>query len=156
METQSVAVPASMSPEDMKAHQMAEIEKHYNQGRLVGMDELQQVFPELVGWLRELTRWAGEGLFLIFLQGVEPDRATVFFYTENSEFRISARLPQPYGETHVNDPGYLGGRVSARRHRAGEWWNRGNDLKDGPYTGKTWLAILNDIVAWELRPVEAL
>ena len=43
--------------------------------------------------------------------------------------------------------------VQTRKPRAGEDWNRGNDLADGPYSEETWREIVNDIVAYELVKV---
>ena len=49
-----------------------------------------------------------------------------------------------------DDDGYLGCQVTARKARAGEDWNRGNDLPDGPFTEETWRQILNSIINYEL------
>ena len=51
--------------------------------------------------------------------------------------------------THTTG-GYLGCIVSERKPRAGESWTRGNDLADGDFCEETWLAILRDIVKYEM------
>ena len=46
--------------------------------------------------------------------------------------------------------GYLGCIATQRKPRAGEDWNRGNDLADGDYCYETWDAIVRDIVKYEI------
>lgn len=64
-------------------------------------------------------------------------------YTETHRYRISAI-------DRSEDDGYLGCTASVRKPRAGEDWNRGNDLADGPFNKKTWEKIKGDIIAYEL------
>ena len=73
----------------------------------------------------------------------------VRLYTETHKYSIVAH---PVSESREN--GYLGCIATTRKPRAGETWNRGNDLADGPLSAQTWNAILADIVAYELVPVE--
>ena len=49
-----------------------------------------------------------------------------------------------------SDDGYLGCGVSTRKQRAGEDWQRGNDLPDGPFNRDTWNKILNAMINYEL------
>ena len=65
-------------------------------------------------------------------------------YTDNYIYSISAV------ERDKEKKSYLGCTVRTRKPRAGEDWNRGNDLADGELGFPTWLMILNDIVAYEL------
>ena len=64
-------------------------------------------------------------------------------YTETHCYRVSA-LDRSKNE------GHLGCSASVRKPRAGEDWNRGNDLADGPFTKETWQKIKNSIIAYEL------
>ncbi len=48
---------------------------------------------------------------------------------------------------------YLGCIAVSRKPRAGEDWNRGNDLPDGKLTEKTWRRILAGIVRYELQSI---
>jgi len=66
------------------------------------------------------------------------------FYTENHLYRIVAIDRK--GEN--ND--YLGCGVLARKRRAGETWDRGNDLPDGDLTKESWNTIVRAIVCYEL------
>jgi hypothetical protein len=50
----------------------------------------------------------------------------------------------------VLDGGYLGCIAVNRKARAGEEWERGSDLADGPLTEETWRKILSDIVSYEM------
>ena len=45
---------------------------------------------------------------------------------------------------------YLSCQVSARKSRAGEDWNRGNDLRDGPLEMETWNQITRDMINYEI------
>lgn len=51
------------------------------------------------------------------------------------------------------DDGYLGCTASTRKRRAGENWNRGNDLPDGKFIRETWDRIKNAIICYELIPL---
>ena len=65
------------------------------------------------------------------------------FYTSDYKYKV-------YAVDRVEDEGYLGCQVSARKARAGEDWTRGNDLRDGPFLKKTWFKILSSIINYEL------
>ena len=65
------------------------------------------------------------------------------FYTEEHKYLITAIIRE-------KDDGYLGCGVSCRKMRPGEDWNRGNDLRDGPFSKETWNAIIHSIVTYEL------
>jgi hypothetical protein len=65
------------------------------------------------------------------------------FYTSEYKYRF-------FANDRSNDDGYLGCQVTARKRRAGEDWDRGNDLADGPFTKMTWYRILNTIINYEL------
>lgn len=65
------------------------------------------------------------------------------FYTDEHRYRILAI-------DRKNSNGYLGCQATARKMRAGEDWERGNDLPDGPFTIETWRSILRGIVRYEV------
>lgn len=64
-------------------------------------------------------------------------------YTNENKYKIFAM-------DRLEDDGYLGCQVVVRKVRAGEDWNRGNDLPDGPLNEETWKKILNSILNYEL------
>lgn len=65
-------------------------------------------------------------------------------FTENYAYHIIA--------VHRNVPkSYLGCTVTSRKARAGEEWNRGNDLPDGDFSRETWIKIKDAIIRNELR-----
>ena len=66
-----------------------------------------------------------------------------YFYTEDNRYSITAI-------DRDGDDGYLGCTVTCRKARAGEEYNRGNDLPDGPFTEETWNTIVYAIVNYEL------
>jgi hypothetical protein len=80
-------------------------------------------------------------------------------FTDINRYTINARDPMKLrGPDEVGchyDNGYLGCTAMCRKPRAGEDWNRGNDLADGPLSEKTWHAILADIVSYELVRIHA-
>lgn len=65
------------------------------------------------------------------------------FYTEDNMYSITAI-------DREEDDGYLACGVTCRKPRAGEGYNRGNDLPDGPFTEETWNTIVYAIVNYEL------
>ncbi len=74
----------------------------------------------------------------------EWERGKVYhFYTSKYRYHVVA-------VDRSKDDGYLGCQVSTRMPRAGENWNRGNDLSDGPFVHKTWEKIKNSILGYEL------
>ena len=68
------------------------------------------------------------------------------FFTDNFRYRVVAIDRK--GKEGERD--YLGCQVTARKRRAGESWERGNDLPDGDLTKKTWNTIVRSIVCYEL------
>jgi hypothetical protein len=65
------------------------------------------------------------------------------FFTTDHEYVISAKDVE-------GEDGYLGCQATTRKPRAGENWNRGNDLPDGPFNRETWDRIIFGIVRYEL------
>jgi hypothetical protein len=64
---------------------------------------------------------------------------TVHLYTNDHVYAIAGTTSD-----------YLGCIASTRKPRAGENHTRGNDLADGKLNDKTMLAILQDIISYEL------
>lgn len=69
----------------------------------------------------------------------------VYFYTKNNRYYIVVAPSSSKDGTT-----YFGCQVSDRKPRAGEDWNRGNDLPDGKFTWQTWDKIKNAIISYEL------
>ena len=102
---------------------------------------------QLVRWLKEICRWNRDDWFI---QWIDDDPASsgeylakVNIYTHTYKYRITAKY-------HKDGRTYLGCTVSCRMPRAGEKWNRGNDLPDGTFSKKTWERIKNAIIGYEL------
>jgi len=70
----------------------------------------------------------------------EGTRLRFRLYTETNVYHISAS----------SNKNYLGCIAKSRKPRAGEDWNRGRDLADGPLSEETWRQILADIISFEL------
>lgn len=128
------------------------IEKQY-QGEVITFEKVKEMQPELAQWLDRINRYGKIAKRAIFI--LRPDEGvknhiSVFLFTANHEYHISARPDQE------DRRGYLGSYGNSRVRRAGEHWTRGSDLHDGFYTEATWNAILCDIVSYELVDQEAL
>lgn len=97
-------------------------------------------------WLKELIFPGNVDDFVQPVRDLKYDREhlkELCIYTNEFRYRIVA-------SERETDDGYLGCQVTARKSRAGEDWNRGNDLPDGPFNEETWRKILNAIINYEL------
>ncbi len=118
----------------------------------VGLDKHHTIKKLTVGWMKGwLFEWLKEmkyqrGDWKDYIKSESEERICFELYTDEHIYHISA-------STHLdveNDKGYLGCTGSTRKPSAGETWNRGNDLRDGNFSYKTWIGILADIVGFEL------
>ena len=130
------------------------IEEQYH-GKIIDVEEFKELHSELHSWMKVLMRWENDfkKSFIIVKhidEGVN-NRVGIYLFTSKYEYKISARKPNKRKKS-----GYLGCIASTRKNRAGEQWNRGSDLHDGPYSEVTFNGILADIVAYELVKQEAL
>ena len=104
--------------------------------------------PEFYEWLKEISRYSKVEDFVLpdYKKGIR-----VYLFTKENRYSIKVEVPAPNNnESENNNYGYLGCVVTSRKPRAGEDWNRGNDLSDGKYCYETWQKIKNDIVSYEL------
>jgi hypothetical protein len=102
-------------------------------------------------WLKEIVRYDDIDRFVKDVAGdnnpEKKERTQRFYvYTQDHIYSI-------YAVERV-DHDYLGCTVSTRKPRAGEDWNRGSDLADGPLNYDTWRKIKNDIIGYELVPLD--
>ena len=104
------------------------------------LTELKAKCPEFYEWLKEISRYSKVEDFIL---PDYKDGIIVSFYTHDYFYCVNVKLPK-------KDNGYLGCTVQTRKPKAGENWNRGNDLADGKYCRETWERIKNDIIAYEL------
>lgn len=111
--------------------------------------DIQKTFKE---WLKEICRWGRDDWFLNWKNDTTKDKNYKYFgkvliYTKDNVYSIRA------SKDREDDHTYLGCTVSKRKPRAGEDWNRGNDLADGKFNRETWERIKNDIIRYELVKV---
>ncbi len=122
------------------------------------LNALPQAYNEVVSWLSEICRSNKIEDHVVCYHNLHDDSYNFHFYTKEHRYNIKAR---PYsskqsmfrdGKTigESNSAPYLGCTVQTRKPRAGEDWNRGNDLPDGIYSRATWDKIRNAIIAYEL------
>ena len=100
--------------------------------------------PNIYEWLKEISRYSKVEDFILpdYKNGIR-----VYFYTKENSYSIIIRTPMTKDK---KDNGYLGCTVLTRKPRAGEDWNRGNDLADGIFSEETFDKIKSDIIAYEL------
>jgi hypothetical protein len=122
---------------------------------------LREQFSELGGWLKPLCRFNKIEDFV--LADYKENRLRLKIYTKDHSYSISIQLPEANkigegklkkgDEAEVINDGYIGCIAQTRKPRAGEEWNRGNDLADGSYSKETFEEIVHDILAYELVKV---
>jgi hypothetical protein len=127
-------------------------------------------YSEIISWMKSISRYGELDNFSIVdytpskpqVPGEQYEVGKLNFkiFTKEHVYSISCILPysdsRTEGSTQIsgtNYPGYLGCTVSTRKPRAGETWNRGNDLADGIYSYDTFMKIIQDIVSYELVKV---
>jgi len=116
------------------------------------LEVLRDEFPELARWIKSICRYGKTEDMII--ADYKDNRLSITFYTKEYQYHISAKLSKPnLDNSENNNYGYLGCTVTTRKPRAGEDWNRGNDLPDGKYSEETWNKIINGIIAYELVKV---
>lgn len=93
---------------------------------------------------RDLGRFAGWHSEVLVHRDT-PEELFFSLYTDTNRYSFRANQKTP--------DGYLGCVAETRKPRAGETWNRGRDLHDGPLVEATWLKILGEIVSYELTKV---
>lgn len=114
---------------------------------------------QFYSWLKEIVRW---GKLEDFIHWSEETYNKKFYkarcniYTHDYIYSISVHVTADQRikesdklEKYITHD-YLGCTVSTRKPRAGEDWNRGNDLPDGKFNKETWEQIKNSIVRHEL------
>ncbi len=108
-------------------------------------------FAELFSWLKQISRFSKVEDFIYISDYKLKEKVSIKIFTKDHQYRIYAHLPKK--DKNGVDNGGLGCIADTRKPRAGEDWNRGNDLADGGYSEKTWQEIKNDILAYELVKV---
>lgn len=115
------------------------------------LEIILKVFPGLCEWLKDLSRYRKleDWLFVSDYKNTDKEISIgLQFYTKDHCYFLRAVLPRKgYAD------GYLGCISQTRKSRAGEDWQRGNDLSDGSYSKETWQWIKNDILSYELVKV---
>lgn len=115
---------------------------------------LQESFSDLGEWFKPLCRYNKIEDFII--ADYKENRLRLTIFTKDHSYHISAVLPdrnefaKKHGDKKGYDDGYIGCISQTRKPRAGEHWNRGNDLADGDYSKETFDKIVCDILAYEL------
>lgn len=159
--TQETIEPISAPPPPNKSRDWSDYKKKIEDrigGKLIDLPTLKGLgYDDLASSLEELGRFVNVKRSLLIAN--RGDRISVRFYTEKNVYFISAKLGNLWrAEDNSDRPktdgdGYLGCQVTCRTPVAGEWWNRGRDLADGPYTMSTLYGILLDIIGYEIEPL---
>ena len=111
----------------------------------MNLDELRAT---LIEWLNELKIWRIPNQK--WEDYVEPEpresgeqTVMIKIFTDNYQHHINAHL-------HPDGKASLLASAWTRKPRAGETWNRGNDLHDGPFDRETFDKIIKDFFAYEI------
>ena len=140
---------------------------------------LLKEFPELLGWLKSISRYQKVKDF-VYISDYKKGHIHLRIFTKDHSYNISAKLPSnddmtckscgsiktekletgvteerhigclKCGKSNKSKWGYLGCITKTRKPRAGEDWNRGNDLPDGAYCVETFREITRSMLAYEL------
>jgi len=106
---------------------------------------LQQIAEKLLSWLNGGGSYNFENCIYI---DKEKNFVKMVLFTDINQYNITA------------NENYLGCVAQSRKPRAGEDWNRGNDLPDGEFSKDVWNDIILTIVKYELvdikRPIKEL
>ncbi len=101
----------------------------------------EELRAQVVEWLNEVKLFApntGQSWNDYVVEDVDDTRQRMVIYTNDHSYQIS------FTDT------YMGCVASCRKPRAGEDWIRSNDLHDGPFSRATFIAVMLDIVGYEL------
>ena len=101
---------------------------------------LEEMKNQLMEWVNELG-YGAKGYKEELCIYIKENRILLNLYTSEHRYCISA---------HPGEKTYLGCIMDVRKARPGEKHTRGADLPDGPFSEKTWLAIIKRIVGIEL------
>ena len=150
------AIPSSNESRDWSDYK-EKIEKRIG-GTLIDLPTLKDLgYDKLVDSLERLGRFIDVRRSLLISN--KGDRISIRFYSRRNVYFISVRLGDQWNaiggpdRPKAKNDGYLGCQVTCRTPEAGEWWNRGRDLADGPYSRETLEHILLDIIGYEIRPL---
>jgi hypothetical protein len=122
--------------------------------KIITAEELKTQYADFYHWLKSISRYGNIDRTMIICQDNKEDsqskskRVNIRFWTTDHCYSISAILP--YGDYK----GYLGCIATTRKERVGEFWNRGSDLPDGKYEKKTFDAIIQSIVSYEMKNLQ--
>ncbi len=124
-------------------------------GQLIDLTKLKGLgYDQLANSLERLGRFVDTKRSLLIAN--KKGKISIRFYTERNVYFITAEFGE-YWDVRVQpatpDDGYLGALVTCRAPEAGEWWSRGRDLADGPYSRATLENILLDIISYEIEPL---
>lgn len=122
--------------------------RNKNMTKINPFEVLEREFPELNEWLKSLCR-LNLNMEDVAKIDYKEKNINISIYTKENKYCIVARYP----EETADGINYLGCTVTSRKPRAGEDWNRGNDLPDGKYNKETWDKIKDAILAYELVKV---
>lgn len=144
------AVPKSEASKDEITRQSIVDLESEKGGILINHKELKKTLPELAEWLKIISRYGNvDSVSQIFIDKKDTKRHFMYIFTDEHCYSISA-----YAPTDKNPRGYLGCIATCRKPRVGEWWTRGSDLADGPYSKETFIKIMGDIISYELKTIQ--
>lgn len=115
---------------------------------LISLDEMKKLgYANFAKWLGNIAKYNNTKKTMLLFKDRTQNRVFIIFYTAENKYHISAVKKE-------NGGSYMGCILINRKPRPGEDWGRGSDLPDGKYTKQTWDAIVNRIIAMEMKNLQ--
>lgn len=111
-----------------------------------------EVLTQIKEWLSELLYRTNDIEDHFKIREIDNKKEGYFvnFFTRTNQYQM---IVTPSVEPRKI---YFGCQVTTRKRRAGETWDRGNDLSDGQFNEETWLRIKNAIISYELVKISKI
>lgn len=111
------------------------------------MDTIEKMAEQIHQWLSLGKFFSYKDKEYIKIEE-EKNIVTCRIYTNTNRYTITALID------FDDNRSYLGCTATGRKPRAGEDWNRGNDLHDGSFSKDTFDQIIYDILSYELVDIK--
>ena len=115
---------------------------------------LAELRARLLEWLEEFKPFGSQtqqswGDYIVQTGDEGYESLLLTFYTNDHEYHVHCAWDHVHCAENQGK-GYMGGFVQTRKPRAGETWQRGNDLHDGPFSRETLRQIFLDAIRYEM------
>jgi len=120
---------------------------------------LEEAVNQMRIWLSEIYPASKIDRAMATRKTLEQELISVKIWTYNNEYSIIAHRKfsgvRIYLHENTLNEWCLGASSRSRKPRAGETWQRGNDLADGIFCEETWRRIMIEIVRYEAEEIKS-